>query len=534
MAAPMTRPALNVLELQRVSTNKQDLERQEYDLADNRVEYNLNPVKKFSIKESGEKVLTTEDFAELLEELKRPSIDGLNVSAVDRMARPQDMASFGVFQDFITYKKVIISKREGLIEPWTPRGRKVLMAALMQAGNELSDLKDRLQSNRRKMHAKKRMCNTTPPYGMVYVSKYERDSEGRCQYLKEDPRESSVAGLTRKQVVILVFNWRYLNRLRISAIKRRLNQMGILTAGKPGQWEPGPWSRTTVIQMLKNRHYVGEHWEGDTMLPCPQFVDREVFDGVQKMFAEAKQMTNGRPATKHLLCGWLRCKYCRRRYRTVTGTGGKYHSYICGNHDSKLNQQICRANTQIRCTAIEAVVWTAIWKHLTQADLLLANAKAYYDSLPSKSGTAKLEKELAAVIARMERTRRMVRAGTEDENTGNALILEDKRRIAEIESELRAAGSVMALPSRNAIEAGCRRIAQGPEPTTFEERRPILEKLVDLKMTWDRGAVEIEGKVPVPEAVASSGTKMSKCDRRVRAYNTSVLYIPFKIKERVA
>jgi hypothetical protein len=190
------------------------------------------------------------------------------------------------------------------------------------------------------------------------------------------------------------------------------------------------------------------------MLPCPQFIEREVFEGVQQMLAEAKQMHNGRPATKHLLCRYLRCRKCGRRYRSRTQH--RYAAYICGNYDYKLHRQLCRT-PEIRCSTLEAVVWSAIWRHLTQPELLLTNTKAYYDSLPSTSGTAKLERELATVTSRMERTQRMVRFGTEDEQKGNALILQDKQRITEIQTELRAAGSILSLPSARVVEAGCRR-----------------------------------------------------------------------------
>jgi hypothetical protein len=534
MSAPMTKPVLNVLELERVSTNKQDLERQEFDLADNREEYNLNPLQLFKIKESGEKVLKSEDIRLLVEALKRPGVDGLSVSAIDRIARPQDFVSIAFFQVFAELKKVIVSKREGVIEPWTPRGRKALMAALTQAGNELSDLKDRIKSNRRKMHKQERMCNTSPPFGMVYVDKYSKDAEGKAQYFKEDPVESSVPGLTKRQVVVDVFNWRWLNKLGPSAIQRRLNQAGILTTGRPGRFEPGPFSRSTVIQMLKNRHYIGEHWEGPVQVncPCPQFIDREVFAGVQKMFKEGKVTSNGRNATKHLLVGYLRCKACKRRCRTVTGSarqvdGVRPKAYICGNYDYKIGTQVCRVNGRILCERIDAVVWGAIWRILTDPEILYRNAKAYYDSLPTPKGLQKLEKELATVRERMERTKRMVRNGTEDEATGTALIQGDQHRIREIEAELKAAGSVMMLPVLKIIEAGCRQIAEGPEPGDFQTRRPILEKLVDLKVWYSNGLAEIEGKVPV--AIVAP-----KCTGRQRSQHTSVQYLPFKLEERVA
>jgi hypothetical protein len=502
---------IDVIEMLRVSSDKQDVARQEFDAQENREQHNLNVLRTIRIKISGTLVMTHPEVKQMVAELSYPAVDGISVSAIDRLFRPKDFQSLQMFQFFAENRKVIISTKEGLVEPWTDRGWDICMNAAQKAGAEWRELKRRTSGGCKRARAEKRMCCTTAPYGMVYVSKYERDADGRAQYLREDPKESSVPGLTKREVVRDVFHWRYYHQMRTSTIQRRLNDRGILTAGKLGQFKPGPWSRTTVIQMLKNRHYVGEHWEGGTMIPCPQFVEREVFEGVQRTFAEAKELSNGRPATKHLLCGFLRCAKCGRRYRTVTGGSGRYPAYVCGNYDYKLKKQVCRANCQVRTNKIEAVVWSAIWHYLTQPEILLANAKAYYDSLPTKTGTGKLEKELATVKSRMERTKRMVRAGTYDEDTGIALILEDKQRIVQLEAELRAAGSVVTLPPAYVIQAACERIVNsGAKLETFGERRPVLEKLVDLKVTYDNGAVDIEGKVPVP-AVAL------KCDSGVSA-----------------
>jgi len=510
MPAPTEQPRLNVIEMLRVSSDKQDVARQEFDSLENREGYNLNVLRTIRIKISGTLVMTHPEVQQMLAELSHPGVDGISISAIDRLFRPKDFQSLQMFQFFVENRKVIISTKEGLVEPWTDRGWDICMTAAQKAGAEWRDLKRRTSGGRKRAHEEKRMCSTTAPYGMVYVSKYERDADGRSQYLKEDPKESSVPGLNKQQVVRDVFEWRYHHRMRTSAIRRLLNDRGILTAGKPGQYPPGPWSRTTVTQMLKNRHYIGEHWEGGTMIPCPQLVEREVFDGVQAMFAEAKRMSNGRPAIKHLLCGYLRCAKCGRRYRIVTGSR-RNPAYVCGNYDYKLRRQVCRANTQIVAHRIEAVVWNVIWNYLTQPDLLVANATAYYRSLPSRSGTATLEKDLAAVKSRIERTKRMVRVGTEDEDIGNGLILQDKERIRQIEADLRAAGSVMALPPAYVIQAACQRIAEsGAKLETFGERRPVLEKLVDLTLTYDNGTVEIAGKVPVPEYA-------SKCDSRFGA-----------------
>jgi DNA invertase Pin-like site-specific DNA recombinase len=518
MAAPEQQlRKMNVNEMLRVSSDKQDVARQEDDVDENREQFHLNVLRTIRIKISGTLVMTHPEVQQLIKELSDPRVDGISVSAIDRLFRPKDFKSMELLQFFFDNKKVIVSTKEGIVEPWTDQGWDICMNAAQKAGAELRELKRRTKGGRKRRQAQKKMCQTTAPYGMVYVGKYERDADGRCQYLMEDPKPSSVEGISKKQVVQMVFHWRFYNRMRVGNIQTKLNQTGILTAGKKGQYEPGPWSRQTVRQMLMNRKYIGEHWEGGEMIPCPTFVEREVFEAVQKMFAAEKEMANGRPATKHLLCGWLRCKKCGRRHRTSTGAG--HPSYVCGNFDYKLRKQVCKT-PRVQCRLLDSVVWDTIWRHLTQADLLLANAKAYYDSLPSKASTGELEKELAAVRSRMGRTRRMVRSGAEDETTGTAFILEDKKQIAGIEAELRAAGSVMTLPPAYVVQAGCDRIAKsGVTVDTFEERRPVLEKLVDLKIVFDGETreVEIEGKVPVPEAVEASGKGDRKCNSRVGA-----------------
>jgi DNA invertase Pin-like site-specific DNA recombinase len=528
---------LNVIEMLRVSSDRQDVARQEDDAAENREQFELTVLRTIRIKISGTLVMGNAEVQAMLAQLSDPKVDGISVSAIDRIFRPKDFESMRILQFFFDNRKVIVSTKEGIVEPWTDRGWKLCMEAATQAGSELRELKRRTKGGRKKAQKQKRMTQTTPPYGMVYVDKYSKDAAGKCQYLREDTRpveyakgHEPIEGLTRRGVVEMVYAWRVAQKWRVGKIQTELNKRGILTAGKPGQFEPGAWSRQTVRQMLKRRKYAGEHIEGGEVMECPKFVELDTFDAAQRMFADAKEMSNGKPATKHELCGYLRCKACGRRHRTSTGKSGA--SYVCGNYDYKLRKQVCRSTPRVKCAVLEAVVWNAIWRLLTNPALLIANAAAYYDSLPSKNSTAKLEAELAVVKARIDRTRRMVKLGTEDEDKGNAEILADKQEVARIAAEIRAAGSVLALPAEHMVRAGCELLtALDSEPETFAERRPIYEALVDLKMTFDGEYVEIAGKVPVPE-VAASGDR--KCNRRFDEAYTSNLYIPIKIKERVA
>jgi len=546
MAAPAPRK-LRVDNFERVSTDRQETERQRFDLQDNQEQFNLEVVDTVRMKISGTKVNTKGDWKRMLDRMQQPDRDGINLSALDRLFRPEDFAIIGeALQVFRDHKKVIVSTKEGLIEPWTPRGWETCMQAVLQAGKELAELKRRTAGGRRNAHAANKPMNTEVPYGILYRDKYSKDAKGKCQYFYEDPTPSSV-GTPRREVMEMVFGWRYVERQRIYKITRRLNELGILTAGKKrkdGSWryEPGLWSRDAVIDILQNRHYVGEHWEAGKKIDvvCPQFIDREVFEGVQQMWLIEKDNGDklGRESNAALLGQFLVCARCKHNMYFHRRPHGR-HSYRCVHYNKKHLTKLCHLK-QIACCVIEPVVFLAIWRHLTQPDLLLANARAYYDSLPSRPETATLEKELTEVTARIKRTANMVRLGTYvnsdglfDEDEGNAEIRNDQKRIAEIKAELRTAG-VVDLPAKHVIESACRRIAEVTEdemPLTFAERRPVLDKLLNLKIHYDGEYVEITGSVPVPGALAQKGRK---CGERINGDYTSALYIPFKIKERVA
>lgn len=534
MTAPAATRRLRTENFLRVSTDRQETERQTFDLADNEEQYNLEIVGTVRMKISGTKVNTQADWQNMLERMKRPDRDAINLSAMDRLFRPETFSIIGeALQVFIDYKKVIVSTKEGLIEPWTPRGWEICMQAVLQAGKELAELRRRTAGGRRKARAANLPMNTDPPYGIRYRDRYSRDADGKCQYFYEDPTPAS-NGQSRREIVQMIFHWRHVEHLKTYRIAKRLNGLGILTAGKrkkDGSWqyEPGLWGQSTVIVFLKNRHFIGEHWEGGKKIDvaCPQFIDREVFEAVQASFLieQGNSDKQGRPSEVALLGTFLVCDRCKHPMYFIHRKQ-RSHVYRCRHTDQKFLKRLCFVK-QVVARRIEPVVFAAIWRHLTDPELLLANARAYYDSLPSRPEAATLEAELADVIARVDRTARMVQKGTYDEDAGNREILADKKRIVEIKAELRSTG-VMDLPQAHVVASSCREIAEDAMPEHFDTQRPVLEKLLGLKVYYDGEYATMTGAVPV---LAARGRKSSG---GINSPHTSALFIPFKIKERVA
>lgn len=121
----------------------------------------------------------------------------------------------------------------------------------------------------------------------------------------------------------------------------------------------------------------------------------------------------------------------------------------------------------------------------------------------------------ARLRQRIETTRRMMQDNLIPYAKGKADIRASDDRIRQIEQELAAAGRVVSLPPRRATEGALREITNGPEPRTYERRRSILEAIVDLRINYLEGNLEIEGKVPVPEfsLVASAGGQKNRYRR---------------------
>ena len=168
---------------------------------------------------------------------------------------------------------------------------------------------------------------------------------------------------------------------------------------------------------------------------------------------------------------------------------------------------------------IEKAVWDAIWNLLKDPTVLLQLGRAYYEAMgkPEGDSAAALQRELERLTAKITTTRDMMQDNLLPYAKGKADIRSCEERIRQIEQELTAAGRVISLPPRHAAEAALREITMGPEPKTYERRRSILEGILDLRINYYDGDLEITGKVPVPDAAASTDSGKKKCNRGLGA-----------------
>jgi hypothetical protein len=272
--------------------------------------------------------------------------------------------------------------------------------------------------------------------------------------------------------------------------------MGVLNAGSPGH-PPGLWSRETVRKLLRSRTYTGEFVRGGIIVPCPQIIDSETWRRVQERLGSNKQGHIGRPSSHYLLVNYLWCGKCQHRCTThrTTHRAKVWGQYRCGNFSNKPPlTRYCDA-PGIGQAAIETAAFSVLWGVLTNR-----SASGDGEGILRESSSTR-ERRLERTGARIGATARPRR---NDPGAGEADAREDLRGpeieqdirpcVAVIREKLRMAERVARLPSLREAEASLREILDGPMPETYQDRRKILDRIGELRMTYLDGELEIAGR----------------------------------------
>jgi site-specific DNA recombinase len=338
------------------------------------------------------------------------------------------------------------------------------------------------------------------PFGYVYINKHQ-------------PNGSRFEIDTQRvEIVRRIFEMRR-SGMPTYRITKWLHETGVQSLGRTGRGG-GIWTRQGVLNLLRNPSYKGEHVRSGIIVPCPSIVSEELWNEVQRINKETRQRYTGRPTkARYLLRSLLFCGKCGWR---CLGTSSKSRYYYrCGNLLRVPYIRNCDA-PEVRADKIEQTAWSAIWQLLKDPALLLQMGRAYYEAMETPEGdsTDSLQHEHARLTRKVETIRTMLMDSLLPYEKGKSDIRAAQERIRKIEHELANSGKVASLPPLHAAEAAARKLSEGPEPTTYERRRAVLDHVLDLRMTYYKRDLTIEGKIPVPVLAAASGGQ-KKCNSGV-------------------
>lgn len=225
-------------------TVEEVLERQKTELSDWQ-EWNLDePIPEENIYEevvSGESLSARVEFGKLLKRLESTNIKACLVRECSRLGRP-DLEEIGRIVNLFRYNKVIIitpRKTFDLSDEWD---RKSFQSELMSSREYLDQSKTFLNFGKDRSRREGFYINGVIPYG------YER--EWVIERKKERPTIKIVE--EEAKVVRNIFDWYVNEGIGATKICQRLNALGI--PAKKG----GLWKKSSVINILKNEHYMGK------------------------------------------------------------------------------------------------------------------------------------------------------------------------------------------------------------------------------------------------------------------------------------
>jgi site-specific DNA recombinase len=354
----------------------------------------------------------------------------------------------------------------------------------------------------------------------------------------EHPRDPACVQLDPAAAALVpeMFAWYLQAGATVHSIALRLTQMGVLTpTGKPR------WNVASVRGIVKNPAYTGtaygnrtriveatqrksallpvgpgfryrsrprEEWIG---VPVPALISLEIFDRVQEKLAEKlarNQQCSPRNNTHfpYLLRALVSCGRCRlgTTARTMTPSGQAY--YVCQGRSNALRRAQGR-----RCTArylpgraLDDLVWQDLCTLLLEPDHLAAALRRAHgghwlpQELQARQATLRhaltqldtaqqrlLDAYLAEVLPlpAFERKRH--------ELTCRQEALQQQQRHLDAVAQQHVTLSAVA----QSLEAFCAQVRDGLHCASFQQRRALVELLIDRVIVTD-GDVEIRSVFP--------------------------------------
>ena len=461
--------------------------------------------------------------------LNRPGLDSLrDHAALAEFERVLITAPDRLARNYVHQVLVIeeLSRRgvqvEFLDRPMSndPHDQLLLQIRGAVAEYERTLIADRMRRGRlTKYRAGKLIPWTRPPYGYQVDPEHPRDPD----MLHLDEAEAAM--------VSQMFAWYLEPQTTLYSIAKRLSDLALPTpSGKTR------WNVSTVRGILKNSAYIGcaytnrsypvpskhrksallpvgpgqssasrpeEEW---ISISVPAIVSTETFERVQAKLSLNQQMSpRNNKSYSYLLRGLVSCGQCRLSAMGRTQHNG-YHYYVCRGRTDAL-----RAAQGQRCTAryspaaqLDELVWHDLCAVLTNPEIIgYALERAY--------GGHWLPQELQAQLEALTKAAKQLERQQErllDAYIANVIQLaelERKRKeltqkqeaIQKQTNQLQATATQRIALSQVAesIEAFCIQIRPALEEASFEQKRQLIELLIDRVIVSD-GEVEIRYVIP--------------------------------------
>jgi site-specific DNA recombinase len=362
---------------------------------------------------------------------------------------------------------------------------------------------------------------STPPYGYRYQPICRSNGQSRCPVIYEEEAE----------IVRQIFKWCVEEGLSTHKIAQALNSMGIRPRKGGKGWAPG-----TVYVILTNETYIGKAYynrkfgvkpkkprkpsvysknENKTRklrprnewieIEVPAIIDEDTFRRArERLKKNIWYASRNNTQYQYLLRGFVRCGECGYK---MCGLFVKRHTY----YTCRKGRDLVETHRETKCTSrsvrqerLDEVVWKEITELLEKPELIIEQFRRQRD-IAFSDGTQKQYQKLEQKIQRYNKQiQRLI-----DAYQMEVITLEDlnirksslEQKISQLQDQIK---SIKVAQKKEMdykrifdnIEAFCDAVKQGLENASFENRRKIIELLVE-EVIVTNGKVEIIHIIPL-------------------------------------
>src|SRR5215211_7016160 len=351
-------------------------------------------------------------------------------------------------------------------------------------------------------------------------------------YRTDPDRPRDPAGLRIDEyeaaIVRQMFAW-YLERgATLGSIARRL-----IEGGAPTPTGKSDWSRSTIRGILKNPAYVGNaHGNCTHLVPAkkrkspltpvgsgltckrrpeeewipvsvPTIVPQEIFELVaEKLSRNQKHSPRNNKSHCYLLRSLVGCGACKQGSNARTTWDGRSY-YVCRGHNALIPERRCRTR-HVPAVQLDELVWEDLCKVLTYPEHIRnALQRAHGGEWLPQEFKARL-KTMGKALGQVERQKRRLldaylsgvlelpeleRKRKELDGRSNTLLAQ-KRQL-----EASANERIELAKIADSIEQFCKQVKEGLSGATFEQKRTLVELLIDQVVVTDE-EVEIRYVIP--------------------------------------
>ncbi|MGM9968851.1 MAG: recombinase family protein [Anaeroplasma sp.] len=293
---------------------------------------------------SGESLKDRPEITRLLRDIEDPEVKAILVVEVQRLSRG-DLEDAGKLIRLLRYTNTFVITPMKIYDLRDEYDRDAFERELKR-GNEYLEYFKKIQARGRLASVKEgNYIGSVAPYGFDRIIKQDGKKEYHTLIERKDQAD----------IVRMIFNWYCNDDIGVTAICRRLEELGAKTKTGCSTWKP-----SIIFSILENVHYIGcvrwnwrktikiiEDQEIRKLRPKAKVDEYLVFDGKhdgiidEETFYKAREIrgkrhrTKGNLSLKNPFSGIMFCKKCGCKigYNTYTRNGVEYAppKLVCNN-----------------------------------------------------------------------------------------------------------------------------------------------------------------------------------------------------------